>query len=322
MSDTTPGAHSAIRVLAALAALGEATAAAIADKAQLGYSTTTPKLRAWENTGQAERVRTDDGRTLWRLTAAGHAATATPTNPPGAPDRAPADPAAAADEPDTTTTTTAADHTDQPTAAAPHTAANPDGLDQADVTTGPDTGHCTAEPTAAHSDTTHGGSDADAPTDATDADPGAGDSGVDPDAAQAAPHGPPRAEVPAGTADSPPQQDNAPDLSADPAGEAGDASSPVGGGQPNTSVHDTTAPARRVPGSLRAAILDVCQTDPDRQFKVAELCRLIDSASAGTGAKKAAQGAVYNACTKLAAAGTLTQTVDKPATFRLSPASD
>jgi DNA-binding MarR family transcriptional regulator len=74
---STPPAHSAIKVLAALAELGEATAADVAEHAGLGYSTTTPKLRAWEDSGQAERFRTGDGRTLWRLTAAGRAATAT-----------------------------------------------------------------------------------------------------------------------------------------------------------------------------------------------------------------------------------------------------
>jgi hypothetical protein len=90
MTDTsqeTPPAHSTIRVLAALAELGEATAAAVADHAALGYSTTTTKLRAWEESGQAERFRTDDGRTLWRLTAAGRAATSRESG-----GRTPADP--------------------------------------------------------------------------------------------------------------------------------------------------------------------------------------------------------------------------------------
>jgi hypothetical protein len=37
---------------------------------------------------------------------------------------------------------------------------------------------------------------------------------------------------------------------------------------------------------------------------------------------QASQGAVYNAATKLAAAGTLTQTVEKPATFQLAASSN
>jgi hypothetical protein len=69
-------AHSAFRVLAALADLGEATAAAIAQHAGLGYSTVTPKLRAWETSGHAEKYRhAATNQTLWRLTSAGRAAT-------------------------------------------------------------------------------------------------------------------------------------------------------------------------------------------------------------------------------------------------------
>ncbi|MEW2332170.1 MarR family transcriptional regulator [Micromonospora chersina] len=101
MTDThteSPPSHSAFKVLAALAELGHATAAEVAEQTGLGYSTTTPKLRAWEGSGQAERFRTGDGRTVWRLTDAGRAATAT-TRPPAAAD-APA-PAPAA-EPDST----------------------------------------------------------------------------------------------------------------------------------------------------------------------------------------------------------------------------
>ena len=79
---------------------------------------------------------------------------------------------------------------------------------------------------------------------------------------------------------------------------------------------------RRAPGSLRASILDICEAHPERQYKVGELCRLIDANNAGTDAKRASQGAVSNACTKLAAKGSLTQTLDKPATFQLAPTGD
>ncbi|WP_435124422.1 MarR family transcriptional regulator [Micromonospora tulbaghiae] len=89
MTDTPEAvpAHSMFKVLAALGALGDATAAAVAEHAGLGYSTATAKLRAWEQTGQAERFRTDDGRTLWRLTDTGRTATAHPDGeqPPPAP---------------------------------------------------------------------------------------------------------------------------------------------------------------------------------------------------------------------------------------------
>jgi hypothetical protein len=55
-------------VAAAIAALGEDTAANIAARAGMAYSTVTPKLRALEDAGRAERVKRD-GRTLWQLTA-------------------------------------------------------------------------------------------------------------------------------------------------------------------------------------------------------------------------------------------------------------
>ncbi|MGN9807127.1 MarR family transcriptional regulator [Micromonospora sp. L32] len=114
-SETIP-AHSAFKVLAALAELGEATAATVAEHAGLGYSTTTPKLRAWEGSGQAERFRTDDGRTLWRLTDAGRAATATPQPAANAPD--PAATPEAAQEP-------SQDSDAHPAAQAADTPANP-----------------------------------------------------------------------------------------------------------------------------------------------------------------------------------------------------
>jgi hypothetical protein len=72
-------ANSNFAVLAAIAELGlGATPAAIAKKVGIAYSTVNPKLRAWENAGLAERFRHDTGQTLWRLTDAGRASTATP----------------------------------------------------------------------------------------------------------------------------------------------------------------------------------------------------------------------------------------------------
>ncbi|WP_026301671.1 MarR family winged helix-turn-helix transcriptional regulator [Salinispora arenicola] len=86
-------AHAMFKVLAALAELGEDTAAAVADKAGLGYSTATAKLRAWEKTGQAERVYTDSKRAVWRLTDAGRATVGADQAPPPAQDGAPDEPA-------------------------------------------------------------------------------------------------------------------------------------------------------------------------------------------------------------------------------------
>ncbi|MBM0258114.1 MarR family winged helix-turn-helix transcriptional regulator [Micromonospora sp. 4G55] len=139
-------AHSAFKVLAALAELGEATAATVAEHAGLGYSTTTPKLRAWEGSGQAERLRTGDGRTLWRLTDAGRAATAAPQPAANAPD--PAATPEAAQEPsqdgDAPPAAQAADAPASPSAPAPpqtdlnaQGAPMPDGAPAGDTPTGP-----------------------------------------------------------------------------------------------------------------------------------------------------------------------------------------
>ncbi|MFE9206627.1 MarR family transcriptional regulator [Micromonospora sp. NPDC007230] len=96
------------------------------------------------------------------------------------------------------------------------------------------------------------------------------------------------------------------------------------GGESNSDPQGqaaATGNSRRVKGSLRGAVLDILEAHPDRQYKTSELCKLIDAANAGSGARKASQGAVYNAAIKLAAAGTAMQTVERPATFQLAPAA-
>lgn len=287
MTDTTiPGAHSAIRVLAALAELGETTAAAIAEHSGIAYSTTTPKLRTWENTGQAERFRTDDGRTLWRLTEAGRTATAI---------------------------------------AEPHTAAQsapvPGPVEQPKPTT--DTATDTEAVLAAPPESTDTGTPADTVVGADD------NAGARPKSNAGLPlvEGQPHPDIATDPGANSPQPDPADlpavDVTDQEVQDTTTAPQPVVGvevGKPNDE--GTATPERRSPGSMRAAVLDICEAHPDRQYKVGELCRLIDAANAGTDAKKASQGAVYNACTKLAAAGTLTQTVDKPATFQLAPVSN
>ena len=76
---------------------------------------------------------------------------------------------------------------------------------------------------------------------------------------------------------------------------------------------------RRGRGTLRGAILDILEARPDQAYKISELCRLIDRAHEGTGAKKASAGAVHNAAMKLAGAGTAILVSDKPVTFTLAP---
>ncbi|MEV6370110.1 helix-turn-helix domain-containing protein [Micromonospora musae] len=79
-------AHAMFNVLAALAELGEATAADVADKAGLAYSTATAKLRALQQSGQAESIRTEDKRVVWQLTDVGRATVGADHSPPPADD--------------------------------------------------------------------------------------------------------------------------------------------------------------------------------------------------------------------------------------------
>ncbi|MFI7523803.1 MarR family transcriptional regulator [Micromonospora globbae] len=259
-------AHAMFKVLAALAELGEATAAAVADKAGLGYSTATAKLRAWEQTGQAERIHTESKRAVWRLTDAGratvgadHAALPVHDSPP---DVLPTDPAQPA--------------SDDGPAAATGTSGAPD------VTPTPEPASpAREEPSTSASDTT-----------------------VPPDAP------------------TPPDGEGAP-VAATEVNSQQRAATPEGTGPDAAVPSDDATPAtgggRRAKGSLRGAVLDILEAHPDRAYKTSEMCKLIDAANSGSGAKKASAGAVNNALVKLVAAGKAVQTVEKPATFQLAP---
>ncbi|MFI7208055.1 MarR family transcriptional regulator [Micromonospora aurantiaca (nom. illeg.)] len=247
MTDTpeTPPAHAMFKVLAALGELGDATAAAVAAHAGVGYSTATAKLRAWEQTGQTEKIHIDGKGTLWRLTDTGRATTATPNPPQPVADTGQGEP----EQPDTT---------------------------------GPPQPDDEAVPPDGRTD------DQDPPVTEVPAPPEA----VAPSAAAE--------EHPPSTED---QQDQRPD--------------PAPG--PDTGGETAAAADRRPKGSLRGAVLDILEAHPDRQYKTGELCKLIDAANAGTGARKASAGAVHNAAIKLVAAGQAVQTVEKPATFQYAP---
>ncbi|MBM0255850.1 MarR family winged helix-turn-helix transcriptional regulator [Micromonospora sp. 4G55] len=269
-------AHTMFKVLAALGELGEATATAVAEHAGLGYSTATAKLRAWEQTGQAERFRTDDNRTMWRLTDTGRTTTATThSTPPSREAPADATPRGAA-------------------AAAPHTAALTDPLDTA----------ATPERDGEHPAPTDGHAADEPPASASDA------------------------PAPSGTATSSGRDDEQP-----PSGESdhdGQQPDPVPdddaerGAESDADPEDEAASmghSRRAKGSLRGTVLDILEAHPDRAYKTSELCKLVDAANAGTGAAKASAGAVANAATKLVASGQAVQTLERPATYQLAPAT-
>ena len=89
---------------------------------------------------------------------------------------------------------------------------------------------------------------------------------------------------------------------------------------PADRVTDSAAEAgdRRQSGTLRGAVLDILEANPGQRYKVSELCRRVDKANEGTGARKASAGAVHNAATKLVETGRAVLAVDKPATFALA----
>jgi len=275
-----------------------ASPADIATEAGVPYSTTNKKLRALKAAGRAESFDSPDKRTVWRLTGASHPSAASH--------------AEEAPEPDSATVP------DRATAPDPAAAPTLDG-DPAAATT-----HTAVEEPA-----DDGTADTDAaptPAEATEPDPETADQPGG--AAHDAPTDPPGATAttdPAGTRGN---TDAVGDAEAGDA-EAGDAAPPATRPaartrrtRSRTAAGDSDgAPgtSRRAGGTLRGAILDILEANPDQQYKVAALCKAIDAANAGTGKAKASQGAVYNAVVKLVADQRAVQTVDKPATFQLAP---
>ncbi len=313
--DQTPAPSALNKVAAALAELGQETAAAIAQRAGVGYSTATKRLRKLEEDGQAEPFRAADGRTLWRHTA--HAATSTDSRDPSAttadasgdPPHAPApadddaDDAQAPDEPPApaqqTATTVAAESDDEPTGIQPAAARPPT----------PD-------------------SDADRPT--PQHQPPQADSGLSEATATDAEATPAHAEATPAHAEATPADAESP-VAADTSGEADSEPSTGPEGSNGSTAPRSPAEAasalsggklRRSKGSLRGAILDVLEAHPAQPFKTSQLCKAIDQANEGSGSAKASAGAVVNAVHKLVADNLAVQVVEKPAAFQLAPKTD
>ncbi|GGM28812.1 hypothetical protein GCM10011608_11970 [Micromonospora sonchi] len=275
------------RITAALAELGQDTAAAIAQQAGVGYSTATKRLRLLEKAGQAEAFRADDGRTLWRrpanATASGDSddpphATTNATDPdPDNPDESPAP------EQDTGTTV--------PT--------GPEGVPTGDLTDG------VTSPAGQDQPSTQ-----DAPPRPDDSSSEQATTEPDGDATPA------RAEDGA-AAETHGQADSGQDL--DPAGsddavmanDPEDAANAPTGGKP-----------RRSKGTLRGAIRDVLEAHPGQPLRTSQLCKAIDAANEGSGSAKASAGAVVNAVHKLVADGVAVHVVERPAAFQLAAKTD
>jgi hypothetical protein len=275
-------------VAAAIGRLGSdgagATAADIAAAARVAYSTTNKKLRALKDASRAESFDGPDKRTMWRLPA-GSRATAV-----SASEAATVEPEPAVEPTGDTAQALGGD----PAAAPPPAPVEQPAAD------------AVADTAAASTPAGVTGPD--------DVEPDGQPGDAEPDDAP----GDPSATVEADTAN---------------AAHADEAAQPAT--RPATRTRRTApepadgddAPAaklRRPAGSLRGAILDIMEADPGGQYKVGQLCKLIDKASEGTGYAKASQGAVYNEAVKLVGAHRAVQTVDKPATFQIAvpPAAD
>ncbi|MGW3890484.1 MarR family transcriptional regulator [Micromonospora chokoriensis] len=301
MDNTTDqaGAPSALdKVAAALAALGQDTAAAIAQHAGVGYSTATKRLRTLAEAGQAEPLRADDCPTLWRHLPITAATTDSDDRP----------------------ATTSDARRDPPPALAEGNADEPHGPDEAP---GPAE---TSTAVAARPDEESTGLQPDddrrlAPDGEAGlpvlqdppAKPGSVPHGLTPGEASEA--SPAEAEDPA-AADTAGQADSWPSL--DPAGsdDTVTSSSP-----PEAPSASGSGKPRRPKGSLRGAILDVLEAHPGQPFKISQLCKAIDQANEGTDSAKASAGAVVNAVHKLVTDGVAVQVAEKPATFQLAPAT-
>jgi DNA-binding transcriptional ArsR family regulator len=276
----------AAAIIAALAQLGQTTAADIATVAGVAYSTTTRNLRELAAAGRVEKVA-DGKQSQWRLptTASPHAGAEAGTEAGaqlGTHAHTDADTQAGipAD-------TTVAEATDRATDAA---AATDHGADNAATD---DSGPDDADPDDSAPSRADQVEDA-VRADRTD-DVGAGEAPAYADT-----------DTDAAGLDS----TDAPDGAATDGGPA--ATTPA---QPGA-----TAKPRRASGTLDGAVLDILEAHPDRAFKVSEVCKLIDAANPGQDVSKASPGAVVLACQRLVTKGKAILAVEKPATFQLVPA--
>jgi hypothetical protein len=306
-SDTTTGdageptANSNFAVLAAIADLGlNATPAAIATEVGIAYSTVNPKLRAWEAAGLAERVRHDNGQTLWRLTDAGRVSTA--TAPPFADTAAPAEPAAARTTAEPATTQSAA----PPATVTPPSTATDTNDGDGDRPMTPVSAAVPADSDASLSEPapreTPIGDDVEHSSDEKpdiSADPAVSDTALSPDPGTVAD------PAPIATAEA-----------AKPAeGRGTDAGTPT----------RAAAPVKqdRPRGAIPVTVLEILRANPDSEYKVEEMRKLIDQADEGKGFKRVSHGAVANAFTKLAGQGQAELVEGRThATYRLTPAAD
>ncbi|BFU47719.1 hypothetical protein [Krasilnikovia sp. MM14-A1004] len=294
MTETTPPAATAAqRIVAAMWTLDRpATPKQIQEAAGVGYSTVSPVLRRLLAASQAVKSEGSDGSTLWHIVtdipstlgpANGDATSAAPEQPNPTAGEPPTDDGAVPEN---------SSPTDDPRAEATsdHADSHPDltGTHSALSNQSPET----------------------LPTpDGTRLPTGAPDSDHHPAPATAEPAEP----------------EPKPDADPKPAAEH----ESVGSNSGTPDVPDPDAPAtrttrayrkpvkpRRPKGALRAAILAALTDNPDRAFRVGEMCKIIDGADRDGMFSKAGPGAVVNALDKLANDGHALRVSEAPASYQ------
>jgi len=304
--DEQHGKPDPVEVVAkAIAALDEDTAANIAKKAGMAYTTVTPKLRTLEAAGRAEKFKRE-GLTLWRLTAD----TSTTANPEGAVD------APGTDEP--TGDDTAPEQTDLSDPAQPDEPAHITN-EQPEQPTGDE---ATAHKPLPATDDPAAKPDQAAPTTPADPDIVAAENGIEGHNGESAHAAAAQPDADTCGTDTPATADAeqpAPEHDA-PAGRPAHDADGTGGEMPAEAA--PTAPAagktRRPPGELGRTALRIMQANPKTAYKVLEMAKLIDKADEGRNYPKASPGATVLALDALADGGNATKISDKPATYQLA----
>jgi hypothetical protein len=274
-------------ILAALTRLGEADTKQIAVEAGVAYSTTVKKLRGLAADGRALRRDNSAGAALWSAAASTETAS---TNPA----RDSVEPATALDPaPPPTATAERPDRGPEPEAALPH----PDRRSPTTSTDGDAADQTSTQPVLDKEAQPHLGEPAQAgqPGDATDDTP-------TPESA-AHPEPEPVASLEADGAAGSGTQPDPLNTAVEPDPIEAHASTPPTG----SATADAQPTARRGKGKLRDEVLAVLQDNPDTAYKVSQLSKVLDGAS---------QGAITNALHKLVTDGTVTQTVERPATYQ------
>jgi hypothetical protein len=274
-------------ILAALTRLGEADTKQVAVEAGVAYSTTVKKLRGLAADGRALRRDNGAGAALWRAASTETAS----TNP--ARDSVEPLVTALGTAPAATATAERPDRGPEPEAAFPH----PDRRSPTTSTDGDAADETDTQPVLDQEAQPHLGEPAQEGK--------LGDAADDTATPRSAAHPEPEplasleADGAAGSGTQPDSLDTA--LEPDPI-EAHASTRPTG-----SATADAQPTARRGKGRLRDEVLAVLQDNPDTAYKVSQLSKLLGGAS---------QGAITNALHKLVTDGTVTQTVERPATYQ------